>query len=35
MSVHDPAQETTQTDSAGMERSAVLPVREVVEIVQE
>jgi hypothetical protein len=35
MSVHDPAQETTQTDSAGMQSSVVLPVREVVEIVQE
>jgi hypothetical protein len=35
MSVHDPAQERTQTDSTGIQSSAVLPVREVVEIVQE
>ena len=35
MSIDDPAQATTHTDSAGMRRSAVLPVREVVEIVQE
>jgi hypothetical protein len=35
MSMHEPAQETTQADSPRTESSAVLPVREVVEIVQE
>src|SRR5687768_18565738 len=35
MSIHDPEQETTQTGSTGMQSSAVLPVREVIEIVRE
>src|SRR6266508_3490657 len=35
MPMHEPAQETTQADSTGAGSSAVLPVREVVEIVRE
>ena len=35
MSKHEPAREQTRADSLRMESSAVLPVREVVEIVQE
>src|SRR6478609_2484626 len=35
MSIPDPAQEQTQADSSGTKSSAILPVREVIEIVQE